>query len=57
MTRPPTWTDATLEEHEAFMAVFPELDSPAPHRTPSAAAAAEARLLAFVLRDLRNLEQ
>jgi len=56
MTRPPTWTDATLEEHEAFMAVFPELDSPAPHRTPSAAAAAEARLLAFVLRDLRNLD-
>lgn len=48
--------EASPEDHAAFLAVFPELDNPAPHRTPSAAAAAEARLLAFVLRDPRNLD-
>ena len=25
MTRKPTWTDATPDEHEAFMAMHPEL--------------------------------
>lgn len=48
--------EASPEEHAAFMAAMPELDNPAPRRTRTPAHDAEVKLLAFVLRDLRNLD-
>ena len=52
MTRPPTWTDATLEEHEAFMAMNPEFSD----RPQQAGLEVEARLLALGFTTLAALD-
>ena len=52
MTRKPTWTDATPDEHEAFMAMHPELSD----RPQQASLEAEARLLALGFAKLSALD-